>query len=161
MAKNTFSKIDGFNPTYEQTFITKRSGITGIALDDDAEKIAISVGRGKPKVYKFFQTEDAEIEINETAVQVSSFSSQAVRGAAGAVLFGPAGLLIGALTGQKNSNQYLKRLSLKIEVDDVENPIHRVVFYDDKKISIDKVSNKEWAKDAELWVKRISRITKR
>lgn len=158
MAKNTFAKIDGFNPTHEQTFITK-TGITGIALDEDAEKIAISVGRGKPKEYEFSQIEDAAIEINETVVQVSSFSSQAVRGAAGAVLLGPAGLIIGALTGKKTSNKYLEKLSLKICVDDLHNPIHRVVFFDDKKININDVSSKEWAKDAERWVKIISRIT--
>jgi hypothetical protein len=109
---------------------------------------------------KIEKSTNAEIEINETAVQVTSLSSQAVRGVAGAVLLGPAGLLIGALTGKKNSKQYLSKLSLKIEVDDIQNPIHRVIFYDDKKLSLDEVDSKEWAKDAERWVKRISKIIK-
>jgi hypothetical protein len=157
--KNTFSKIDGFSPTFEQTFITKRSGITGIAIDQDREKLAISTGRGKPNVYEFSQIEGAEIEVNETAIQVSSLTSQATRGAAGALLLGPAGLIIGALSGKKSSNNYLYKLSLKIEVDDVANPIHRVVFYDDKKVKIDAMHDQKWAKDAESWVKRITRIT--
>lgn len=159
MEKNTFSKVKGFSPTYEQTFITKRSGITGVAIDQERKKLAISTGRGKPHVYDFDQVESAEVEVNESAVQVSSLSSQATRGAAGAVLLGPAGLIIGALSGKKSSTNFLSRLSLKIEVDDVANPIHRVVFYDDKKIKLDDVHDQKWAKDAESWVKRISRIT--
>ena len=157
--KSTFSKLPNFKPTLQQTFLTKKSGITGIAIDENSGQLAVSDGRRGVNVYGFAQVENIEVEINQKAVQVSSLSSQAIRGAAGAVLLGPAGLIIGAITGRKETSQKVSQLALKIEVNDVEKPIHRVVFYDDKGVDIEHLSNYQWARDAEVWVKRVQSLS--
>jgi hypothetical protein len=157
-ANNLFKKIIGFTPTFQQAFITDKSGITGIAIDDSNRKIALAVGRGKPAVYNYEDIENAEVEVNETLIQTSSVGSQATRGVVGFALLGPAGLLIGALSGKKDSKKYVNKLSLKISINDLENPIFRIIFYDGEKVDFQSVNEKKWAKDAERWIKRISQI---
>ena len=158
--ENKFKKIIDFNPTYEQTFLTKL-GITGIAIDENSKKIAISSSAKNVFVFNFDDIEDAEIELNKDSLQTSSLSSQALRGATGAVLFGPAGLIIGALSGKKLSTQTVSTLALKISVNNIDNPVHRVVFYDSKPIKLNELDSHSWAKDAESWVKRIITLNKK
>ena len=45
------------------------------------------------------------------------------------MLLGPAGLLLGGLTGSKRTVEKLKRLSLKLYTNDLYRPITEIVFY--------------------------------
>ena len=134
MEKNLFAGLEPFESTFQQTFLTKRSGITGLAIDENRKLIAIKGEAKKVFVYDYKQVESVEIELDDSIVQISSAGSQIARGAVGAVLLGPAGLLIGALTSKRKSDHHVSRLRLKLHIDDISAPIHRVSFYDGKKV---------------------------
>jgi hypothetical protein len=62
-------------------------------------------------------------------MQKTNRGGQAVGAAVGAALLGPAGLLLGGLTGSKQNIEQVDKLSLKIYTNDLINPVHEIVFH--------------------------------
>lgn len=50
--------------------------------------------------------------------------------AAGGILLGPAGLLLGGLSGSKRQEELLKKVSLKVFTNDLISPVEEIVFFD-------------------------------
>ena len=71
-----------------------------------------------------------EVCKNGTSLIKTNRGSQVAGAAIGAILLGPMGLLVGAVTGSKRKSEKINRLSLKIYVSDVLNPVREIVFYE-------------------------------
>ena len=152
--KQTFTGIPGFVPTIEQTFVTARSGITGLAIDETNRKFGIKSGKEKPHIFSFDEVRDAEVQLNDVGIQSTSIGSQVARGAAGA-LINPLFAVVGMLTAKKKSEQFVTKLALKVSVANLQKPVHTIVFYDGKKIAASQFEKLPWAKDADTWAGRI------
>ncbi|MBD3822851.1 MAG: hypothetical protein IE914_11435 [Thiotrichales bacterium] len=75
----------------------------------------------------------AEILKDGTLVASTNRGSQALGAAIGAVAFGGAGAIIGALSGSSTSSSGVKRLSIQVTLDDTSKPVHEVTFYETKR----------------------------
>ncbi|MBB2713324.1 hypothetical protein N2597_11300 [Rhizobium sophoriradicis] len=104
-------------------------GELGIAIDGTRRKFAILQGDNAPKIFDFSQLTAVEVFRDGSSITKTNRSGQAAGAAVGAVLLGPAGLLLGGLTGSKRSIETITKLSLMIYVSDFIRPTYGVVFH--------------------------------
>jgi hypothetical protein len=105
------------------------SGATVLAIDTKTEQF-IMAGWSRPlRLFHFSDLVEVEVEKDGTTIQKTNRGSQVVGAAAGALLLGPVGLLLGGVTGSKHSEERIRELSLKIYVSDLAHPIHKLVFF--------------------------------
>lgn len=100
-----------------------------IAIDQNSRRLALG-SPDDPREFNWGQLASVEIERNGETLTQTNRGSQAMGAAIGGLLLGPAGLLLGGLTGSKRSAEKVKQLSLKVIVEDQAQPVHRVVFLD-------------------------------
>ncbi len=104
-----------------------------IAVDPDNARLAISQSDAAPLMFDFADLVAVEVMQNDSSVTKTNRGSQAAGAALGALLLGPAGLLLGGLTGSKRSIQLVDKLSLKIYVNDLKAPVHEIIFFNKPK----------------------------
>lgn len=104
-------------------------GKLGIAIDGTRRKFAILQGDNTPKVFDFSQLTAVEVMRDGSSITKTNRGGQAAGAAVGALLLGPAGLLLGGLTGSKRSIETISKLSLMIYVSDFIQPAYEVVFH--------------------------------
>jgi hypothetical protein len=115
--------IPDFEPT--KKWINPRNGI-GLAVDVERNKLALIEKRGSCSVLEFQKILAVEVCKNGTSLIKTNRGSQVAGAAIGAVLLGPMGLLVGAVTGSKRKSEKINRLSLKIYVSDVLDPVREI-----------------------------------
>lgn len=98
-----------------------------LAVDHNSRRVAVG-SLAKPVEVAWSNLSGCEIERNGETVTTTNRGSQAMGAAVGAILLGPAGLLLGGLTGSKRNVQKVKELSLKVTIDDRVAPVHRIIF---------------------------------
>ncbi|MBT2133956.1 hypothetical protein KK137_06380 [Croceibacterium sp. LX-88] len=99
-----------------------------IAVDQTARRIALGTMESPIQV-AWEQIASVEIERNGQSLSQTNRGSQVMGAAVGGLLLGPAGLLLGGLTGSKRNVQLVNELSLKVVIDDHTMPVHRVSFF--------------------------------
>ncbi|PDS34401.1 hypothetical protein CO665_30675 [Rhizobium anhuiense] len=104
-------------------------GKLGIAIDGTRRKFAILQGGNAPKIFDFSQLISVEVFRDGNSITKTNRGGQVAGAAVGAVLLGPAGLLLGGLTGSKRSIETITKLSLMIYVSDFIQPNYEVVFH--------------------------------
>lgn len=101
----------------------------GVALDPITNRFALVKTGKPPEIYNFDQLMAVEVLRNGGSIQKTNRGSQIAGAAVGGVLLGPAGLLLGGLTGSKRADDRVSRLSLKIFTDDLISPVTEVCFF--------------------------------
>ncbi len=71
-----------------------------------------------------------EVLSDNTQVASTNRGSQALGAAAGALALGGIGAVIGGLSGSSTTSSGIKRMSLRITVEDTKKPVHEVTFYE-------------------------------
>jgi len=104
-------------------------GKLGIAIDGTRRKFAILQGDNAPKIFDYSQLTAVEVYRDGNSLTKTNRGGQVAGAAVGAVLLGPAGLLLGGLTGSKRSIEMISKLSLMIYVNDFIQPTYEVVFH--------------------------------
>ncbi|MEK4532096.1 SHOCT domain-containing protein [Solibacillus sp. FSL K6-1554] len=131
-----------------------------ICIDETNKKIGI-IDSASDKKYIFEYRDILESEIIEDGNTVSNTSRTSQIGGAiiGGVLAGGVGAIIGGLSGESTSQQEIKRVDLKIVVDNTTNPVHIINFLFEP-IGIKKSSYKykEASKEITHWHSLISVI---
>lgn len=98
-----------------------------IAIDHDGRRIAIGP-LAAPIEVSWSDVASCEVERNGQSITATNRGSQVMGAAVGGLLLGPAGLLLGGLTGSKRNVQKVSELSLKVMIDHRAAPIHRIIF---------------------------------
>lgn len=101
-----------------------------LMLDPDSGQFAVSTRSVPSRIYSFDQLVAVEVERNGISLQKTNRGSQAMGAAVGGLLLGPAGLLLGGLTGSKRNEERVKRLSLRLFTNDLHTPVTEVIFFD-------------------------------
>jgi hypothetical protein len=119
-------RLAGFHPTI--TYKGLR-GAAGIALDPSSRQIAITRYRQNPLLLGFDDVVSVEIVKNGSTLTSTNRGSQVAGATVGALLLGPAGLIIGGLSGSRRSVERTARLSMKLYTTDLVTPVHEIVFF--------------------------------
>lgn len=158
-AKRQLSTVPGYQPALVQsTGYNKPS----ISIDPASSRLAITLPGQQPKVFHFNQIVSAEVEKNGRSLTKTNRGSQAAGAAVGAILLGPAGLLLGGLTGGKRTKELLKQVSLKIYTNDLITPVTTINFLDSwTGFKADSLVVKQAAQSADEWYGRLRAILQR
>lgn len=109
------------------------NGKTGLAFDEERKKVCLITwvqfqDRADLKVIELKDLLSTEIHEDGTAITRTSRTSQAGSALVGGLLFGGVGALVGGLTGKTVAADKVKRLCLRVVINDTTNPIHEVDF---------------------------------
>lgn len=156
--KSSFEAIPDFLPDYIYLGGSKGSAI---AVDSSRSRLAIMRAGNLPSVIDFDDLVGVEVLRNGTSITKTNRGSQVASAAVGALLLGPIGLLVGGVTGTKRQEEKIKRLSLKINTNDLKNPIHEIVFFDGPESKIDGFVVKPAIARLEEWEGRFKAIISR
>lgn len=115
----------GLKDTIRHVSLTTR---TGIAIDASQQKLVLMTPEAGCSVFAFSDIVAVDACRDGRSVTRTNRGSQALGAVVGAVLLGPLGLAIGALTGSRRRVEKVRRLSLKITTNDIQNPVREVVF---------------------------------
>lgn len=110
-------------PDFKKTQrINSPSGNAVIAIDENSMKICIINSWGQD-VYNYRDILESEIVEDGNTITKTSRSSQIGGALIGGVLTGGVGAIIGGLSGKKTSTEQVKRIDLKIVVNDTKKPV--------------------------------------
>ena len=155
-ASGAIALIPDFTPTLTENLGFNRPSLS---IDSDSKRFAVIPANLPPKVYDFHQLIAVEVERDGQSVTKSNRGSQVAGAAVGAVLLGPAGLLVGGLTGSKRQEEKVKRLTLKLYTNDLVSPLVEVPFLSDwTGHKVDSFVVKQAAKHADEWLGRFRTI---
>ncbi|MFO1442789.1 hypothetical protein KDN24_06120 [Bacillus sp. Bva_UNVM-123] len=105
--------------------------------------------------YNFDRLIETELAIDNQIIHKSVRTNQLVGAAVGGAIFGSVGAIIGGLSGNKVEAQNIKSIELKISVEDIDYPIHKISFLssENNKNGYSKDSNevKVALKNIEKW----------
>lgn len=112
----------------DQCFISvDASSLIGFDFAAREVFLACSAASGK---YKFDEIASCELLRDDISLTQTNRGAQALGVGVGAILLGPAGALVGSLTGSKRSTSRLARLELKVVVDCRRNPVYRILLFE-------------------------------
>lgn len=155
----TLAKVPNFRPA-----ITDSTGWNkpSISIDPTSEQFAITTPNQPAKVYRFDQLVAAEVVRDGNSITKTNRGGQVAGAAVGAALLGPAGLLLGGLTGSKRQEEKIKRLALRIYTNDLITPFVEVPFLDVwGGINANSIVVKGAARRADEWYGRFQAILSR
>lgn len=152
---NALQALPDFHPA---VIFKGSSGGSGIAIDPQRNKFAISNGTHDTRIFDFSDLVAVEVLRNGSSVSKTNRGSQVAGAAVGAVLLGPVGLLLGGLTGSKRSVEKIDRLSLKIFTNDVINPTHEIVFFNAPGSKPNSPAVKHGSQELDAWCGRFQTI---
>lgn len=108
-----------------------------LSFDEDAQKINFASEHGN-KTYSFRDILQSEIIQDGVSITKTSRGSQLGGALVGGVLFGGVGAVIGGLTGNTETEQKIKKIQLKIVVNDTKSPNYYILFLSNPDDSLEK-----------------------
>ncbi|MBT3070949.1 hypothetical protein KKP04_08720 [Rhodomicrobium sp. Az07] len=122
----TLASVPNFKPDVQYA---SPDGSTVLGFDITTEQFIIAGWNRPLQLFRFADLVDVAIEKDGTLIQKTNRGSQVFGATAGALLLGPVGLVMGGVTGSKRSEERIRKLSLKIYVNDLGQPLHEIVFF--------------------------------
>lgn len=136
-----------------------------IAIDKQNKMIAVVLDAVKthskaynPIVYPFDELIAVEIVKNDMSITKTNRGSQAAGAAIGGALLGPAGLLLGGLSGSKRRESKITNLSLKLYTNDLDLPVQQIYFFDGGTNGVDASSIESIVSEMDQWYGRLRAI---
>lgn len=122
--------LPDFSPTQK---IMGNNGDTGLAIDEERKKVVL-IKNGptgvalKPITYR--DVLSSEIFVDGETVTKTARGSQLGGALIGGLALGGVGAIIGGLSGKTRSSEKVKRVDLRITVNDTKSPLHDINFMD-------------------------------
>ena len=111
----------------DQCFISVDAlSLIGFDFQEKQVFLACSSASGK---YRFDEIASCELLRDDVSLTQTNRGSQVLGAVGGGFLLGPAGALVGSLTGSKRSRSRLAKLELKLVVDCQNNPVYRIMLF--------------------------------
>ena len=73
-------------------------------------------------------------------------------------MLGPAGLLIGGLSGKKHQFKKITKISIRATISNIDKPFCDIVFYEGSAIKTDSFTHNIFSKLADEWIGRLTVI---
>jgi hypothetical protein len=131
-----FQQINNLNTEDRKDFVAR--DFSGAMIYDEVNRklhIVNSKFKNADKIHTFETNSynlneimESEVLINQNSISKVNKSQLLGSVAAGGLIFGGFGAIVGALTADKSNIEYVKEVNLKIKTEDVDNPIHTVNF---------------------------------
>lgn len=125
---NKIKAQSGF--TASQTFIGV-DGMGGIAIDEGKELLCLVSRLGavvNSRMVPYADVVSVELTEDGSSITKTSRGSQLGGALVGGVLLGGVGVVVGGLSGSKKTSQKIKRVDLRVVIDDTKSPLHNVCF---------------------------------
>jgi len=152
--RKKFSGFKDFTPSYEYISMFSDSAI---AIDTNSKQLCFHA-LGQFTKINFSELLSVEIAINGDTLSKTNRGSQVLGGAVGGLLLGPAGLLVGALSGSKTSIERVNKISIKILISNIDNPSFEIIFYSGPPIKSDSFSHNSVINETDTWIARLNAI---
>lgn len=123
----------------------------GLLIDEARHKIAVLKGAQNIKIYGYKDILEVELIEDGTSIVKTSSASAAGRAIVGGVLFGGAGAIVGGLTSEKKRDDLVKEVTLKILLNDTNNPIFTFTFFKNYEVNRDDPEYKLAIEKARKW----------
>jgi hypothetical protein len=156
--RSSFDAVPDFTP--DSIYLGGSKGCA-IAIDSSKSKMALVSPGGVLSEVDFGDVLGVEVLRNGTSITKTNRGSQVAGAAVGALLLGPVGLLLGGVTGSKRQDEKVKRLAIKILVNDLKNPVHEVLFFDGPESKNDSLLVKMAVGQLDEWEGRVKAILSR
>jgi hypothetical protein len=125
-SKEIFENLTNFNTT--DKYISKTSGVS-IGYDEKRKQICLIIEH-KTKIYEYKDIIQSELDIDGETILKQSITGTIGRSVFGGVLGGGVGAIIGGTTGSKKGKENIRKIDLKITVNDTKTPVYRINFMD-------------------------------
>lgn len=112
-----------------------------------------------PVVYPFDDLIAVEVIKDDISITKTNRGSQAAGAAIGGVLLGPAGLLLGGLSGSKRNENKITKLSLKLYTNNLAFPVQEILFWDSGNNGVDPNALNPVINEMDQWYGRLRAIT--
>lgn len=122
------NSLPDFSPTQQ---VTGCDGNSGLAVDEPRKKICLITNNGAALSERIISYKDIlSVELFEdgTSITKTVRSSQIGGAIVGGLVLGGVGAIIGALTGKTETSGKIKRIDLRLIVNDTKAPLHDVAF---------------------------------
>lgn len=156
--KDRIAQIGDFTPnvSYEAT-----QSKQAIAIDLERRKIAIVSGTLANLYSLVFSFDDlvaAEVTRDDASIHKTNRGSQLAGAAVGGILLGPAGLIVGGLSGSRREEIKIRKVVLRLYTRDLVRPVHEIVFVDGGSAGTDIRSAELFIRLADEWYGRMRGI---
>lgn len=151
----------------EHIFIDKEYR-SAVALDEKNKRILhikTDSMSGSTRTYKkewinFDDIIESEVVIDDETVTKTARGSQIGGAVVGGVLLGGVGAIVGGLSGKTKSKDEVKNIDMKITVNNMKNPVHRINFLHNFETMSDRPSKNGHKKDSEEYKNAIAEVEK-
>lgn len=126
--ESKLKSLPDFNPTQQ---VMGCDGNSGLAVDEKRKKICLITNNGASVSQRVIYYKDIfSVELFEdgTSVTKTVRSSQIGGAVVGGLLLGGVGALVGGLSGKTETSGKIKRIDLRLIVNDTNAPLHDVAF---------------------------------
>lgn len=126
--EDCLARIDDFSATQK---VMGSDGSTGLAIDEQRRKVCLIDHRQQTLAIRVCSYKDllsCEV-LEDGATLTKTVRSTQIAGALmGGLAFGGAGAIIGGLSGKTRTSGKVKKVGLRLAVNDTQNPLHDVNF---------------------------------
>ena len=122
------SRIKDFSATQK---IMGSDGTTGLAIDEQRKKICLIAHKQQNVTTRVFEYKDllsSEVFEDGATVTKTVRSSQIGGALIGGVALGGVGAIIGGLSGKTQTSGKVKKVDLRLTINDTNNPLHDINF---------------------------------
>lgn len=153
-------KITKDNNFPTDTLVISYNNKKALSISEELSSIlTVDLTTNNVRKVKFVDIIEAKVKQNSSTVTRTSRGSQLGGAIVGGVLAGGVGAVIGGLSGEKTSNEAIKKLSLEIVINNLKDPIFEIEFYDSVgELKVDSDKYKAIASDLNKWYRMFTVI---
>lgn len=126
--ESRLNALPDFSPTQQ---VIGCDGASGLAIDEPRKKVCLIINNStgiSERILSYKDLISVELFENGTSVTKTVRSSQIGGAVIGGVLLGGVGAVIGGLSGKTKTSEKIKRVDLRLIVNDTKAPLHDVTF---------------------------------